>query len=129
MQCVFSCPSSTDLLLRSELYFQICGTNIGTTILLARVLQVWLKAPAPPASYIDSRVQLGSIYALAIGTNFGALTFTFSASLAGLLWRGILRQKGITVHQWQFAVTNLPIILIAVCTAGGVLIGEVLITG
>ena len=103
---------------------QLCGTNIGTTILLARVLQVWLGTSLSP---IDQRVRSGSIYALAIGTNFGAFTFTFSASLAGLLWRGILSQKGIMIHQRQFAVTNLPIILIAITTAGAALLAEVFI--
>ena len=102
---------------------QLCGTNIGTTILLARVLQVWLGS----SPTLDQRVRLGSIYALAIGTNFGAFTFTFSASLAGLLWRGILSQKGIMIHQRQFAVTNLPIILIAITTAGAALLAEVFI--
>ena len=88
------------------------------------VLQVWLGTSLSP---IDQRVRSGSIYALAIGTNFGAFTFTFSASLAGLLWRGILSQKGIMIHQRQFAVTNLPIILIAITTAGAALLAEVFI--
>ena len=45
--------------------------------------------------------------ALAVASNIGAVSFTFSASLAGLLWREILIQKGITVHQKTFARWNL----------------------
>lgn len=44
-----------------------------------------------------------SIYALALGSNIGAVSFTFSASLAGLLWKRILAQKGIQIGALQFA--------------------------
>ena len=102
--------------------FQICGTNIGTTILLARVLQTWLSNSTPA---VDPKVRLGSIYALALGTNFGAYTFSFSASLAGLLWRDILRQKGFHISQRHFAICNLPVIVLAILVSGAVLIAEV----
>ncbi|THH03904.1 hypothetical protein EW145_g5915 [Phellinidium pouzarii] len=109
------------MLLISTLLCNLCGTNIGTTILLTRVLQVWLETS--PVT-IPNEVRLGSIYALALGTNFGAFTFSFSASLAGLLWRDILHQKGIYVHQKQFAILNSPIIGIATVTAAAVLVAE-----
>ena len=124
LQCEWF-PSS-----RSYYYYnlhdiKLCGTNIGTTILLARVLQVWLERSASSNIFIDPKVRLGAIYALALGTNFGAFSFSFSASLAGLLWRDILRQKGIIVRQKQFALTNLPLIGTAIVVSGAVLIAEV----
>ncbi|KAL5518613.1 hypothetical protein ACEPAH_296 [Sanghuangporus vaninii] len=116
------------MLLISTLLCNICGTNIGATILLARVLQAWLASSASSGTTIDPKVKLGSIFALALGTNFGAFTFSFSASLAGLLWRDILRQKGIVVRQRQFAMLNLPIVGVAVVSAAAVLVAEVYVT-
>jgi Na+/H+ antiporter NhaD/arsenite permease-like protein len=50
--------------------------------------------------------------ALAVASNIGAVSFTFSASLAGLLWRAILKQKGIIIGQRTFAYWNtLPVIV------------------
>ena len=69
-------------------------------------------------------VRNGAIYALALGTNFGAVSFSFSASLAGLLWRDILAQKGILVRQKRFALTNLPVVGVAASTAAAVLVAE-----
>ncbi|KAI0362901.1 hypothetical protein BV20DRAFT_1058530 [Pilatotrama ljubarskyi] len=106
---------------------QFCGTNIGATILLARVLQLWLSPPAasPSASHAASaRARDGAIYALALGSNFGAFTLTFGASLAGLLWRQILRQKGIRVRGAQFALLNLPISVVAMAAGCAVLVGQ-----
>ncbi|ODO03470.1 hypothetical protein L198_02317 [Cryptococcus wingfieldii CBS 7118] len=86
----------------------VFGTNIGATILLARVIQSW--------SLTHSAVSERSIYAailtLAVGSNFGAYSIVFSASLAGLLWRGILRQKGIHVTVTQFMRWNTLAVLI-----------------
>ena len=58
--------------------------------------------------------------ALAVASNIGAVSFTFSASLAGLLWNSILSQKGITVKQRQFAYWNL--LPLAVMTTVGLAI-------
>lgn len=69
-------------------------------------------------------VRFGSIFALAIGTDFGAVSFSFSASLAGLLWRDILAQKGVKVEQKQFALLNTPIVMVAAGVAGMVLVAE-----
>ena len=85
-------------------------------------------SPLNAVNINHSQIKTGSIYALAIGTNFGAYTFTFSASLAGLLWRELLRQKGIHVRQSQFAIINLPIIVLAVCSAATVLVAEIFIS-
>lgn len=98
----------------------VCGTNIGATILLARVLQSWF-AQHPE---LDPRTHDGAIYALALGSNYGAFTLTFSASLAGLLWRQILRQKGIRVRARQFLVLNFPIAFVAMLASMSSLVGE-----
>jgi hypothetical protein len=88
------------------------GTNIGATILLVKVL----KHP----NYVsregfNGKLDAAGMLALAIGSNIGAVSFTFSASLAGLLWRGILRQKGIEVRGWEFVKWNfLPLVCMTV---------------
>jgi len=86
----------------------ISGTNIGATILLTKVV----RAAAPLLS--DQTIRAAAI-ALAVASNIGAVSFTFSASLAGLLWRGILKQKGIIVPQSTFAYWNaLPLVVMTV---------------
>ncbi|KAH9949284.1 hypothetical protein B0H21DRAFT_786976 [Amylocystis lapponica] len=97
----------------------VCGTNIGATILLARVLQLWAATSSP-----DARTKEGAIYALALGSNYGAFTFTFSASLAGLLWRRILDQKGIHVRATQFLWLNISIAFTAMTVSSLVLVGQ-----
>ncbi|RPD57395.1 hypothetical protein L226DRAFT_512254 [Lentinus tigrinus ALCF2SS1-7] len=108
----------------SCLFCNFCGTNIGATILLARVLQLWASSSSG-ASGLDAHTRDGALYALALGSNFGAFTLTFSASLAGLLWRQILRQKGIHVRGQQFALVNAPISFVAMLVGCAVLVGEV----
>jgi Na+/H+ antiporter NhaD/arsenite permease-like protein len=82
------------------------GTNIGATILLTKV--------ARAANLPDHSFRAAAI-ALAVASNIGAVSFTFSASLAGLLWRQILRQKGIIVNQRTFAYWNTLPILVCFC--------------
>jgi Na+/H+ antiporter NhaD/arsenite permease-like protein len=81
----------------------VAGTNIGATILLTKVM----RAAALP----DHTARSGAI-ALAVASNIGAVSFTFSASLAGLLWKSILNDKGVMViNQRTFAFWNLlPIV-------------------
>ncbi|KII85916.1 hypothetical protein PLICRDRAFT_115357 [Plicaturopsis crispa FD-325 SS-3] len=76
----------------------ISGTNIGATILLTKVVR---------AAELPDDVARAAGIALAVASNIGAVSFTFSASLAGLLWRAILKQKGIIVHQKTFAFWNI----------------------
>lgn len=76
----------------------IAGTNIGATILLTKVVRA---ADMPPHSLRAAAI------ALAVASNIGAVSFTFSASLAGLLWKNILGQKGINIRQFTFAKWNL----------------------
>lgn len=86
----------------------VSGTNIGATILLTKVV----NAASPMLS--DQTFRAAAI-ALAVASNIGAVSFTFSASLAGLLWKGILKQKGIIVSQATFAYWNaLPLVVMTV---------------
>ncbi|KAJ6588446.1 hypothetical protein B0H19DRAFT_206775 [Mycena capillaripes] len=62
----------------------LAGTNIGATILLTKIVRA---AGLPPDTTRAAGV------ALAVASNIGAVSFTFSASLAGLLWKTILKQK------------------------------------
>ncbi|EJT96931.1 hypothetical protein DACRYDRAFT_97372 [Dacryopinax primogenitus] len=103
----------------SVLLCNFCGTNIGATILLASVLQSWTEQHQP-----SPRMRAGALYALALGSNYGAFSTTFPASLAGLLWRGILVQKGIEVQTHQFAKLNFVTIAVAMTVGCGVLIAQ-----
>ncbi|TFK64555.1 hypothetical protein BDN72DRAFT_774429 [Pluteus cervinus] len=88
----------------------ISGTNIGATILLTKIVR---------AARFDSHGNLAAAIALAVASNVGAVSFTFSASLAGLLWRDILRQKGIFIKQRSFAFWNLlPLVAMTVVGLG-----------
>jgi Na+/H+ antiporter NhaD/arsenite permease-like protein len=104
------------------------GTNIGTTILLSRVIQAWQEIHRQAgASPISDRTFWATVYSMALGVNYGAFSTAFSASLAGLLWRDILARKHIHVRGLEFATINLPIITIAMVVGCTVLVGEVYI--
>jgi len=113
----------TDLLKRA----QFSGTNIGTTILLSRVIQTWVRIHEANGTSITNRTFWATVYAMAIGVNYGAFSTAFSASLAGLLWRDILARKHIHVRRLEFARVNLPIIAISMTVGCAVLVGEVYI--
>ncbi|KDQ62115.1 hypothetical protein JAAARDRAFT_54131 [Jaapia argillacea MUCL 33604] len=84
----------------------ISGTNIGATILLTKVAR---------AAVLPDHTFRAAAIALAVASNIGAVSFTFSASLAGLLWRAILKQKGIFVKQREFAYWNiLPLLVMTI---------------
>jgi Na+/H+ antiporter NhaD/arsenite permease-like protein len=106
---------------------QFAGTNIGTSILLSRMLQAWEAIHAQNGIPISDRTFWATIYSMAIGVNYGAFSAAFSASLAGLLWRDILSRKHIRVRSLDFARVNLPIIAISMTVGCAVLIGEVYI--
>ncbi|KAL2065975.1 hypothetical protein VTL71DRAFT_2046 [Oculimacula yallundae] len=101
------------------------GTNIGTTILLSRTIQAWQAIHLQNGLPISDRTFWGTVYAMAIGVNYGAFSSAFSASLAGLLWRDILAAKGIYVRRLHFFVINLPIITFTMVVGLAVLIGQV----
>jgi Na+/H+ antiporter NhaD/arsenite permease-like protein len=82
----------------------VAGMNIGATILLTKVVHA---PPDFPASSARAKA-----IALAVASNIGAVSFTFSASLAGLLRKSILGQEGINVNQSMFAFWNcLPLLV------------------
>jgi Na+/H+ antiporter NhaD/arsenite permease-like protein len=94
------------------------GTNIGATILLTKIVNTAALSYVPPSSgpgvNINAFLRSAAI-ALAVASNIGAVSFTFSASLAGLLWRQILSQKKIIVAQRTFAKWNLgPVVVMTV---------------
>ncbi|KAK6705389.1 hypothetical protein SNK05_009287 [Fusarium graminearum] len=104
------------------------GTNIGTTILLSRIIQAWKEINcAVDTSLITDRTYWATIYSMALGVNYGAFSTAFSASLAGLLWRDILARKHIHVKSHEFARVNFPIIAISMAVGCLVLVGEVYI--
>ncbi|KAI5364173.1 putative citrate transporter-like domain-containing protein [Septoria linicola] len=111
----------------SVILCNFAGTNIGTTILLCRVVQAWVQIHKNNDTIITQRTFWATVYSMAIGVNYGAFSTAFSASLAGLLWRDILSRKHIRVRSLDFARINLPIIAATMVVGLSVLIGEVYI--
>ncbi|PQE32248.1 Arsenical pump membrane protein [Rutstroemia sp. NJR-2017a WRK4] len=111
----------------SVILCNFAGTNIGTTILLCRVIQNWIAIHEQNHIPITQRTFWATVYSMAIGVNYGAFSTAFSASLAGLLWRDILARKYIYVRRLDFARVNLPIIAIAMVVGCAVLVGQVYI--
>lgn len=107
--------------------YQFAGTNIGTTILLSRVIQQWYQIHEDLETPISNRTFWATVYSMALGVNYGAFSTAFSASLAGLLWRDILERKLIKVSARDFARVNIPIIAISMAVGCAVLVGEVFI--
>ncbi|KAK2001503.1 arsenite efflux transporter [Colletotrichum falcatum] len=103
------------------------GTNIGTTILLCRIIQAWVQITESEGRTISDRTFWGAVYSMALGVNFGAFGSVFCASLAGLLWRDILASKGVIVRRIEFLYVNAPIIGIATAIGCTVLAGEIYI--
>jgi len=101
------------------------GTNIGTTILLCRVIQAWVEINERRGGEISERTFWATVYSMALGVNYGAFSTAFSASLAGMLWVQILGRKGIRVGAREFAWVNLPIIVFTMVVGCAVLVGEV----
>ncbi|PGG98381.1 hypothetical protein AJ79_08889 [Helicocarpus griseus UAMH5409] len=109
----------------SVILCNFAGTNIGTAILLSRVIQSWQAIHSANGTDISDRTFWATVYSMAIGVNYGAFSTAFSASLAGMLWRDILARKHIRVRSLDFARVNLPIIAISMAVGCAVLIGEV----
>ncbi|GAA5825181.1 hypothetical protein JCM11251_006132 [Rhodosporidiobolus azoricus] len=102
----------------------ICGTNIGGTILAVEII----RSPTFTSSarvLADPRILKGAIYSLALASNVGAMSWTISSSLAGLLWARILQQKGIRVTQREFASWMMPVLLVLSTVASVVVLLEV----
>ncbi|KAG6010519.1 hypothetical protein E4U21_005870 [Claviceps maximensis] len=111
----------------STVLCNFAGTNIGTTILLSRVIQTWQAINTQNQTDISDRTFWATVYSMAIGVNYGAFSTAFSASLAGLLWRDILSRKHIHVSGLEFARVNLPIIAMTMVVGLAVLTGQVYI--
>lgn len=111
----------------SVIMCNFAGTNIGTTILLCRVIQRWVAIRENQELPIPERTFWATVYSMALGVNYGAFSTAFSASLAGLLWRDILRRKHIHVKASEFARVNIRIIAFAMAVGCAVLVGEVYI--
>ncbi|KAL4738795.1 hypothetical protein BDV11DRAFT_188900 [Aspergillus similis] len=111
----------------SVILCNFAGTNIGTTILLSRVVQTWQAIHRDNGIPISDRTFWATVYSMALGVNYGAFSTAFSASLAGLLWRDILARKHIHVRSLDFAMVNLPIIAISMAVGCTILVGEVYI--
>ncbi|KAL4926356.1 putative arsenite efflux transporter ArsB-like [Aspergillus undulatus] len=111
----------------SVILCNFAGTNIGTTILLSRVIQTWQAIHRANEIPISDRTFWATVYSMALGVNYGAFSTAFSASLAGLLWRDILARKHIRVRSLDFAMVNMPIIAISMAVGCAVLVGEVYI--
>ncbi|KAH6695416.1 hypothetical protein F5X68DRAFT_163655 [Plectosphaerella plurivora] len=112
----------------SVVFSNFAGTNIGTTILLCRILQAWQLLRERQDIPISNQTFWASVYSMALGVNYGAFSTAFSASLAGLLWRDILQRKHIFVRARDFARFNAPIIAFTMAVGSAVLIGEILLT-
>jgi len=77
----FSIPATIWVVgLMSVILCNVSGTNIGATILLVKILKHPNFASRPG---LPSKVEMAGMLALAVGSNIGAVSFTFSASLAG----------------------------------------------
>lgn len=111
----------------SVILCNFAGTNIGTTILISRVIQSWQTIHEKSGIPISDRTFWGTVYSMAIGVNYGAFSLAFSASLAGMLWRDILGRKHIRVGGLEFARINLPIIAITMLVGLVVLTGQIYI--
>lgn len=57
--------------LRALTVLQFAGTNIGTTILLCRVVQAWLDIHRHNGLPITRRTFWGTVYSMALGVNYG----------------------------------------------------------
>ena len=98
----------------------LAGTNIGATIILVEIMR-----NPKFMDVVDRRSMLAAIYSVAMGSNIGAFSYTFAGSLAGLLWRGLLDDKGIKVSQMRFALVNAIPLLMQVTVASAIVLGEV----
>jgi Na+/H+ antiporter NhaD/arsenite permease-like protein len=86
----------------------ISGTNIGAAILLTKIIR---------ASDFPENAARAAAVSLAVASNIGAVSFTFSASLVGFHWVAILKDREIRIAQRRFGMWNtLP--LIAMTGAG-----------
>lgn len=101
----------------------LAGTNIGATIILVEILRDPAFANSAAAAS-DPRIMLAAIYAVALGSNLGAFSYTFAGSLAGLLWKGLLAEKGVHISQLKFALVNALPLLVQMTVACAIIYGQ-----
>lgn len=94
------------------------STNIGATVLMSQVLV---------NSTSDPKTIRAGMLGIAFGSNIGAFSFTFSASLAGLLWDKILGSKGIKIPRLQFLLMNICPLIVTALIGFFVIYAEVII--
>jgi len=86
--------------------------NQPMTILFTKILQ--------NSNFLASSViQKGCMYALILGSNFGA-NFTLIGALAGIMWSKILLDKGVTISFKEFAKNGflvMPLVVTLACLA------------
>lgn len=101
----------------------LAGTNIGATIILVEIIRDprFMEAEHIQA---NQRILFGAVYSVAMGSNIGAFSYTFAGSLAGLLWRGLLADKGVVVSQWQFAKVNFLPLLMQITVSSAIVLGQ-----
>ncbi|KDE03406.1 hypothetical protein MVLG_06122 [Microbotryum lychnidis-dioicae p1A1 Lamole] len=78
-----------------------------------------------PHIVASPKILAGAIFSTALASNLGAFSWTFSSSLAGLLWVSILKQKGIHVKAREFAAWNCLFLPILSTVASAVVLLEV----
>ncbi|KAG0238772.1 hypothetical protein BGW42_002638 [Actinomortierella wolfii] len=102
--------------------------NIPMTILVARVMQHpnFLHGIAGHVATPNDQEALirGCVFALIVGSNLGACS-TFVASLAGLMWDTVLRNKGGNLGFWTFAKWNVAIMPLVILAGLSVLVAEI----
>ncbi|KAG0268856.1 hypothetical protein DFQ27_005451 [Actinomortierella ambigua] len=101
--------------------------NIPMTILVARILQhsnfMDVLSSQVATSNDKEAIVRGCVFALIVGSNLGACT-TFIASLAGLMWDTVLRNKGRNLGFWTFAKWNAAVMPLVILTGLSVLVAE-----
>ncbi|KAJ9604040.1 hypothetical protein H2200_011563 [Cladophialophora chaetospira] len=102
----------------------LAGTNIGATIILVEIMR---DPQFMNSAHVqrDGRILLAAIYSVAMGSNIGAFSYTFAGSLAGLLWKALLADKGVIVSQWKFAKVNMLPLLMQIVVSSAIVLGEV----
>lgn len=78
--------------------------NQPMTILLTRVLL------SEKLNITDKRSKMGAIYAVVLGSNYGA-NFTLIGALAGIMWITILRTKNVHISYLQFMKVGFSVMI------------------
>ncbi|MEW6592329.1 MAG: SLC13 family permease [Candidatus Hadarchaeota archaeon] len=94
-------------------------SNHPMTIFFVRVFN-------SPSFAATQTTRLGATLGLVVGSNFGA-NLTLIGALAGIMWAGILHDKGIQISFSQFSKYGLLIMPLVTIVAGLTLIAEIML--